>query len=88
MTEEEVRNLQRKVLDTVSDVLAGTEWSPPDGGIITEMVVIAGWADAEGDYGDVHLRCGSPWGTEGLVTRTARLIEDGDWMVVDEEDDE
>lgn len=75
MDAEEVRLLQRRMLDAVQAVVAGTEWAPPTGGLITEAVVVMGWADAEGDNGVSHLRCGTTWGTEGLLVEALRQVE-------------
>lgn len=75
MADDDTLALQRRMLDAVQEVLAGTEWAPPEGGIVTEAVVIVGWADAAGGFGHGHLRCGSPWGTEGLVHGALREIQ-------------
>ena len=79
---DDVHLLQRRMLDAIQQTIAGTDWAPPDAALVTECVVIMGWTDGDGYYGTSHLRCGSPWGTEGLIANALREIE-----AADEEDE-
>jgi len=84
---DEHDNLKRRMRDAVQEVLAGSEYGPPDGGIVAECVVIAGWVDIDGDSGKSHLRCGTAWGTEGLVASTLREIRYSDDLIFTEPDE-
>lgn len=75
---DEVDVLTHRMLEAISAVVRGSEWEPLEGGIITEAVVTMGWVTPQGEYGTSHLRCGSPWGTEGLARDALRRIEEGD----------
>ena len=70
---------QQAMKVAVQQILNDAEWGPPGGGIVSECVVVAGWVDHNGTYGQSHLRCGSPWGTEGLMSsalRAMRYVDD------------
>lgn len=63
------------MLDAVQQVVAGTEFAPTEAALVTECVVVIGWTDGDSNYGQSHLRCGSPWGTEGLLVAALREVE-------------
>ena len=63
---DDYEQLAQRVRDAVAEVVAGTDWAPPDG-ILVDCVVMMGWYQSTGSYGCNHLRAGSPWATHGLV---------------------
>lgn len=65
--------LRQKLTDAVADVLEGTEWAPPDSGIVTDVVVIAGWRTAEDGSGVSYVGASSTWATEGLLHTALRM---------------
>lgn len=77
--------LQRDLLDAVQRIVAGTEHAPPGAGIVTECVVVMGWVADDGDHGRSHVRCGSPWGTEGLLIAAIREIEAAEQAQLDDD---
>lgn len=78
MEMDEHELLSRRMLDAIGETVADTDWAPPDGGLVTEAVVVMGWMNPQGQYGTSHLRCGSPWGTEGLLHDALRSLDAGD----------
>lgn len=66
--------LEHKVREAVADAIRGSDWEPP-GAVLTECVVVMGWFLPDGSHGSSHLRCGTPWGTLGLVSLTKDRIE-------------
>ena len=79
--------LSRAMRDAVADVLKGSEWHPAEGAVLTECVVVCGWFDADGDYGTSILRCGSPWGTRGLLDHAVEWTAEADCEWTDADDD-
>lgn len=80
--EDGYRDLQRRMLEAIQQVVGGSDFAPDGAALVTEAVVIMGWVDSDGDCGTSHLRCGTTWGTEGLVVQCLRRMETCD------EDDE
>jgi hypothetical protein len=65
--------LRREVLDALGPVVAGTDWAPPDGGIITEAVVVMVWMDTDGEQGLSFIPATNHfWSTEGLLRGALR----------------
>lgn len=69
MTTEEHAALKHRTLEALGDAIAGSDWAPPDGGILTEAVVVMVWVDTDGGHGwstldaTVH-----DWSKLGLLT--------------------
>ena len=59
--------IEQNMRSAVAHVLNGTGYLPGDGCLITDVVVVAGYVDSDGDHGWCMLRAGSPWATRGLV---------------------
>lgn len=62
----------------MSDALHGSDFLPGAGYLITEVVVVAGYIDANDDHGWCMVRAGSPWATRGLVVMASDAT-DGDY---------
>lgn len=74
MADAQTEALERRMLDAITEAVRGSEWAPPEGGLIVEAVVVMGWVDSDGDSATSHLRCGSAWGTEGLLVDALRHV--------------
>jgi hypothetical protein len=92
MTEESYFDLQQRTKDAVENVIHGSSFGPPSGeAVLLDCVVVMGWTNGNGEYRSTHLRCGSPWATEGLLTEALRFVEDPIDEIItgeDEDDDE
>lgn len=70
-TDEEIVN--RRVLDAVADAVGGTEWAPPEGGLLAEAVVVLRWVEPDGAAGMNYVAATSHyWSTEGLLRAALR----------------
>jgi hypothetical protein len=64
---EEFENIKRKLLDAISEVLAGTEFAPPEG-VITEAVVCCLWMEPNGTMGpSIFPATNHLWSTYGIL---------------------
>lgn len=76
-------DLRRRILDAVAEVVAGTEWAPPEGGVLVDGVFVLAFMDQTGESGWSYVQASSSWATEGLLARALRSqqrngdIEDG-----------
>jgi hypothetical protein len=85
VTEQEV---QRWLLDAITDAVAGSEWAPVDGGVLTEAVVVLGWVTPDGDEGWSWIGTRASWSSEGLLRHALRKLDDdhrAGWACDDEE---
>ena len=81
MVGDGVDEVRQKLTDAVASILDGTQFAPPAGGIVIDVVVIAGWRTADDDSGVTYIGASSPWATEGLLSDALRMHtsdEDGD----------
>lgn len=64
----ELADLRRKMLNVVHETVQGSAFGPSNDepAMLVDCVVIMGWCDDE-EYTTSALRCGSPWGSRGLV---------------------
>lgn len=70
----------------VADVVAGSEWAPPDGGIVTNVVVLMEWmAPDDDDQSMSWYRTGSRYMAEGMLRSALRQLDVGAGRI-DEED--
>lgn len=65
--------LRQKLTDAVASILDGTEFAPPEGGIVIDVVVIAGWRTADDGSGVTYVGASSSWATEGLLNDALRM---------------
>lgn len=76
--------LRQRLTDAVANLLSDTDWAPPEGGIVVDVVVVTGWRTADDASGVSYIGASSSWATEGLLTHALRMhTGNGD----DEEDD-
>lgn len=62
--------------DLVAEAVAGTEWSPPEGGLITNVVVLIEWlADGQDDQTMSWYRTGSSYMAEGMLRAALRNLD-------------
>lgn len=66
--EEEKRLVQERLLAAIPDIVAGTTWAPPKGGLFPDAVLVMGWTDSDGDWGTSQIATGSPWASHGLLS--------------------
>lgn len=72
-TDQDFDDLKRRMLDALAPVVAGSDWAPPDGGVVTEAVVVMMWMDPDGDTGLSFLPATNHfWSTEGLLRGALR----------------
>lgn len=74
---DEDRILERKLIDMISELVKDTSYVPQEGGILTDVVVIMGHIDSEGDHGISFLFNGSPHTAEGMLRYAVRNIVEG-----------
>jgi hypothetical protein len=74
---------EHRILDAVQDALRREHMCPDSGALMTELVLIAGWIDSDGDHGWSLVRCGSPWATRGLLDMATEHV-DGESLTDDE----
>lgn len=64
----EFEMLKRKALDSLPEVFAGTDWAPPEGGLLTEAVVIMVWMQPDGKSGSTIFPATNHWwSTRGML---------------------
>lgn len=87
MTDDEEREIERRVLDAISDVVEGTPWAPDEGAVLVNQVTVLGWMFPDGSSGTSFIASGPSWSTRGLVEMVAQqlrvqfaedLLDDGD----------
>lgn len=70
---ENFEKLKRKVIDTLNDLFAGTEYAPTEGGVITEAVVCLVWMEPNGmPGGSTFSATNHIWSTEGILGHAYR----------------
>lgn len=75
MSDQQLEAVQDAVRAAVSEAVKGTPWEPSIGAVLTECVVVMGWYDSDGDQDSTLIRCGSPWGTRGLLTDAVEYVD-------------
>jgi hypothetical protein len=75
MSREEDRKVEQKMLDTISEVIKGTNWEPPESGILVDALVVMIYQDTDGDYGMSWMSAGSSAQAEGMAMHVQRAIE-------------
>lgn len=83
---DELERLEHALLESLQRLLAGTEWAPPEGGIITDAVIVCGWRELNGDSGRVLIDIAPPWSTEGLLLWALRTAEEANTSSDEDED--
>lgn len=58
--------IEQAVRSALAGALTGTAYLPPDV-LITDVLCVVGYVDAESDFGYSVVRCGSPWAARGLI---------------------
>lgn len=78
--DEEWETLRHRVIEAIDGVLRGTDWGPPAdrGSILTDVVVLTGWVNADGSYATSVLKTSSPWAAEGLIHDAYQREVEGD----------
>lgn len=72
---DQYSNVAQELLDAVSEVVKGTPWSPPEGGILVDALVIMVHCDTDGEYGSSWLSVGSLEQAEGMARKTIRDVQ-------------
>lgn len=67
--------LERKVLDAVSAAIEGSEWAPPEGGILVDALVVMIHIDNEGNHGTSWISQGSSEQADGMAAYVRRAID-------------
>ena len=70
--------LRQRLTDAVASILKDTQFAPPEGGIVIDVVVIAGWRTAEDGSGVTYIGASSSWATEGLLNDVLRMHTSSD----------
>lgn len=77
MASKEFEQIKRRVIDAVQEALTGTDWSPPEGGLLTEVVVVGVWMDPAGETGMSFFPATNHWwSTKGLLDDASRMHSD------------
>lgn len=68
---------EHRMMEAVAAVATGSECdlAPDNGAILVDCVVIMGWVTADGEHASSHMRCGSPWGTRGLLLAAIEEVD-------------
>lgn len=83
----EVR-LEDGVRSALADALGGTDYMPDYGAVITDVVVVAGMVDSDGDFGRVLFCAGAPWAARGLAGWGVDVIDAAEERTLTTEDDD
>lgn len=86
MTDE--RRLEDDVRVALADAFRGSDYMPDHGAIITDLVVVAGMVDSDGDFGRVLFCAGAPWAARGLAGWGVDVIDAAEEATINREDDE
>lgn len=84
---DEVR-LEDRVRTALADALAGSDYLPSEGCILTDVVVVAGMIDTDGDHARVLFAAGAPWAARGLAAWSVDVIDAAEDMTIRHEDDD
>lgn len=58
--------IEDAVRSALAAALAGTDYLPPNV-LVTDVLAVIGYVDADSDFGYSVVRCGSPWAARGLM---------------------
>lgn len=72
--ETDMAKIGNKLRDFCHEHLLGTDFAPEDG-IVMDAALVIGWMRPDGRYGTAHVRAGTPWAQEGLMTNALREME-------------
>lgn len=70
--------LSHKLLSAVSEVVKGTDWAPPEGGILVDCLVVLIHVDDRGEFGSSWLSAGSAEQAEGMARKVLRSMDQSD----------
>lgn len=69
------QELSQKIIEAVSEIVKGTAWAPPEGGIVVDALVVLIHVDQDGEYASSWLNHGSLEQAEGMAISVKRSIE-------------
>lgn len=78
MTDQEIAE---KVLGAVAKAVEGTEWAPPEGGVLVDCLVVMMYRTLDGEYGTSWLNVGSAEQAEGMARKILRTLNQGDMFL-------
>ena len=67
--------IEANVRTALAAALAGTDYLPPNV-LITDVVAVVGYVDADSDFGYSVVRCGSPWAARGLLVMADAAMDE------------
>lgn len=83
----DLNQLRHRMLDAIGSIVSGTDWSPPEGGVVTEAVVVMVWMQPDGEQGMSFVPATNHfWSTEGLLRGALRSHLSRDDEADDDED--
>jgi hypothetical protein len=88
MSDPDERRLEDDVRSALADAFRGTDYLPDAGAIITDVVVVAGMVDSDGDFGRVLFCAGAPWSCRGLAGWGVDVIDAAEERTLDRDEDE
>lgn len=68
-------DIEAKVLEAVDGVVKDTDWAPPKGGVLVDVLVIMIHADKSGHRGCSWINTGSNEQAEGMARKVIRGVE-------------
>lgn len=80
--------IEDRIRKAVTMALAGTDYLPDDGCILTDIVVMAGYVDTDTDHGWLMASAGSPWACRGLIDMATDRMDGWAVAVVSGDEDD
>lgn len=72
--ENEDSLVKRKLMDAIDEVVKGTGFAPPEGGILVDFLVVMVHMDNEGETGASWMNFGSMEAAEGMAHKVVRGV--------------
>lgn len=84
MGEEEIQEQQiaDKVRDAIAEIVRGTPWAPPEGGVLTDILVVFQHMSPDSEYGTTWMCAGPVTNAEGMARYVLRTMDRVDQLKV------
>ena len=71
------RELTEAIINHVTEIVNGTPFAPPEGGVIVDLLMVMIIVDKNGEHGISWINHGSNQAAEGMAIHVQRSIETG-----------
>lgn len=73
--DQEAQDFASRLLDVLGEAAKGTEWAPPEGGVLVDALVVFIHVDSDGEFGSSWVSHGSDEQAEGMARKVIRDTE-------------